>query len=68
MESEALSEEVMSKYVKYRKSLDSKSKAKKEKKICSSDQASLSSSRAGVLNLFRIKYPLSYKIIYPNPQ
>ena len=35
----------MIKYVKYRKSLDSKSKAKKEKKTSSSDQASLSTSR-----------------------
>ena len=44
-ECEAWSEEVMNKYVKYRKSLDSKSKAKKEKKTSSSDQASLLSSR-----------------------
>ena len=37
---------VMIKYVRYRKSLDSKSKAKKEKKSSvSSDQASLPSSR-----------------------
>ena len=35
----------MIKYVKYRKSLDCKSKAKKEKKSSSSDQASLSTSR-----------------------
>ena len=37
--------EAMIKYVKYRKSLDSKSKFKKEKKSSSSDQASLSTSR-----------------------
>ena len=46
MEFEGWSEEVMFKYIKYRKSLDSKSKSKKEKKISvSSDQASLPSSR-----------------------
>ena len=44
-ECETWSEEVMTKYMKYRKSLDSKSKAKKEKKASSSDQASLSSSK-----------------------
>ena len=46
VECEGRSEEVMVKYVRYRKSLDSKSKAKKDKKSsASSDQASLSSSR-----------------------
>ena len=46
MECEGWSEEVMTKYVRYRKSLVSKSKAKKEKKTsASSDQASLPSSR-----------------------
>ena len=49
-ECEAWSEEVMTKYVKYRKSLDSKSKAKKEK-TSSSDQASLSSSRDSNVSL-----------------
>ena len=45
-ECEGWSEEVMIKYVRYRKSLDSKSKSKKEKKTsASSDQASLPSSR-----------------------
>ena len=43
-ECEAWSEVVMIKYVKYRKSFDSKSKVRKEKKTSSSDQASLSSS------------------------
>ena len=50
-ECEAWSEQVMTKYVKYRKSLDSKSKAKKEKKTSSSDQASLSSSRDSNVSL-----------------
>ena len=46
VECEGWSEEVMVKYVRYRKSLDSKSKAKKDKKSsASSDQASLPSSR-----------------------
>ena len=46
VECEGRSKEAMLKYVKYRKSLDSKSKARKEKKIsASSDQASLPSSR-----------------------
>ena len=46
VECEGWSEEAMLKYIKYRKSLDSKSKSKKEKKIsASSDQASLPSSR-----------------------
>ena len=45
VECEGWSEDVMLKYIKYRKSLDSKSKSKKEKKIASSDQASLPSSR-----------------------
>ena len=46
VECEGWSEEAMLKYVKYRKSLDSKSKSRKEKKIsASSDQASLPSSR-----------------------
>ena len=46
VECEDWSEEAMLKYVKYRKSLDSKSKSRKEKKIsASSDQASLPSSR-----------------------
>ena len=46
VESEGWSEEAMLKYIKYRKSLDCKSKSKKEKKIsASSDQASLPSSR-----------------------
>ena len=46
VECEGWSAEVMIKYVRYRKSLDSKSKVKKEKKSsASSDQASLSSSR-----------------------
>ena len=46
VECEGWSGEVMLKYIKYRKSLDSKSKSKKEKKIsASSDQASLPSSR-----------------------
>ena len=46
VECEGWSEEVMIKYVCYRKSLDSKSKAKKDKKFsASSDQASLTSSR-----------------------
>ena len=46
VEFEGWSEEAMLKYVKYRKSLDSKSKSRKEKKIsASSDQASLPSSR-----------------------
>ena len=46
VEYEGWSEEVMLKYIKYRKSLDSKSKSKKKKKIsASSDQASLPSSR-----------------------
>ena len=44
-ECEGWSEEVMIKYVHYRKSLDSKSKSKKEKTSTSSDQASLPSSR-----------------------
>ena len=44
-ECEAWSEEAIFKYVRYRKSLDSKSKAKREKKTASSDQASLSTSR-----------------------
>ena len=35
----------MTKYVKYRKSSDSKSKVRKEKKTSSSDQASLPSAR-----------------------
>ena len=52
VECKGWSEEVMIKYVRYRKSLDSKSKAKKEKKSsASSDQASLPSSRALVPNL-----------------
>ena len=46
VECEGWSEEAMLKYVKYRKSLESKSKSRKEKKIsASSDQASLPSSR-----------------------
>ena len=46
VECEGWSEEVMIKYVRYCKSLDSKSKAKKEKRTsASSDQASLPSSR-----------------------
>ena len=46
VECEGWSDEVMLKYIKYRKSLDSKSKSKKEKKISAfSDQASLLSSR-----------------------
>ena len=46
VECEGWSEEVMLKYIKYRKSLDSKSKSMKEKKIsASSEQASLPSSR-----------------------
>ena len=46
VECEGWSEEVMLKYIKYRKSLDSKGKSKKEKKIsASSDQPSLPSSR-----------------------
>ena len=46
VECEGWSEEVMIKYIKYRKSLDSKSKSTKEKKFsASSDQASLPSSR-----------------------
>ena len=46
VECEGWSEEVMLKYIKYRKSLNSKSKSKKEKKIStSSDQASLPSFR-----------------------
>ena len=45
VECEGWSEEVMVKYARYRKSLDSKSKAKKDKKSsASSDQASLPSS------------------------
>ena len=51
LECAAWSEEVMSKYVKYRKSPDSKSKAKKENKTFSSDQASLSSSRSSNVSL-----------------
>ena len=50
-ECEAWSEEGMTKYVKYRKSLDSKSKAKKEEKTSFSDQASLSSSRDSNVSL-----------------
>ena len=50
-ECEAWSEEVMLKYVKYRKSLDSKSKIRKEKKTSSSDQASHSSSRDSNVSL-----------------
>ena len=46
MECEGWSEEAMLKYIKYRKSLDSKSKSKKDKIIsASADQASLPSSR-----------------------
>ena len=46
VECEGWSEEAMLKYIKYHKSLDSKSKSKKDKKIsASSDQASLPSSR-----------------------
>ena len=46
VECEGWSEEAMLKYIKYRKSLDSKSKSKKDKKIsASSDQASLPSCR-----------------------
>ena len=46
VECEGWSEEAMLKYIKYRKSLDSKSKSKKDKKIsASADQASLPSSR-----------------------
>ena len=45
------SEEVMLKYIKYRKSLDSKSKVRKEKKTSSSDQASHSSSRDSNVSL-----------------
>ena len=41
----------MLRYVKYRKSLDSKSKVRKEKKTSSSDQASLSSSRDSNVSL-----------------
>ena len=45
VECEGWSEEVMLKYINYRKSLDPKNKSKKEKKIsASSDQASLPSS------------------------
>ena len=46
VECEGWSEEAMLKYIKYRKSLDSKNKSKKDKKIsASADQASLPSSR-----------------------
>ena len=46
VECEGWSEEAMLKYIKYRKSLESKSKSKKEKRIsASSDQTSLPSSR-----------------------
>ena len=46
MECEACSEEVMLKYVKYRRSLKSKTKSKKDDKTSTySDQASLPSSR-----------------------
>ena len=46
VECEGWSEEAVLKYIKYRKSLDSKSKSKKDKKIsASTDQASLPSSR-----------------------
>ena len=41
----------MTKYMKYRKSLDSKSKTKKEKMASSSDQASLSSSKDSDVSL-----------------
>ena len=51
LECEAWSEEVMTKYVKYRKSLDSKSKVRKEKKTSSSDQASLPSTRDSNVSL-----------------
>ena len=48
----------MIEYVKYRKSLDSKSKSKKDKKtFASSDQASIPSSRAVVLKLFCLSPP-----------
>ena len=50
-ECEAWSEEVMMKYVKYRKSLDSKSKVRKERKSAFSNQASLSSSRDSNVSL-----------------
>ena len=50
-ECEAWSEEVMTKYMKYCKSLDSKSTANKEWKSSSSDQASLSSSRDSNVSL-----------------
>ena len=50
-ECEAWSENVMIKYVKYRKSLDSKSKVCKEKKTSSSDQASLSFTRDSNVSL-----------------
>ena len=50
-ECEVWSEEVMLKHVKYRKSLDSKSKVRKEKKTSSSDQASHSSSRDSNVSL-----------------
>ena len=50
-ECEVWSEEVMLKYVKYRKSLDSKSKVRKEKTTSSSDQASHSSSRDSNVSL-----------------
>ena len=46
VECEGWSEEVILNYIKYRKSLDSKSKSKKDKKIsASSDQTSLPSPR-----------------------
>ena len=51
-EREGRSEEVMIKYVKYRKSLDSKNKSKKDKKTsASSDQASLPSFRDSNVSL-----------------
>ena len=45
VEYEGWSEEAMLKYIKYHKSLDSKSKSKKDKISASADQASLLSSR-----------------------
>ena len=50
-ECEAWSEEVMLKYFKYRKSLESKSKVRKEKKTSSSDQASVPSARDSNVSL-----------------
>ena len=50
-ECEVWSEEVMMKCGKYRKSLDSKSKVRKEKKTSFSDQASHSSSRNSNVSL-----------------